>query len=109
MDASELPSVPDLSQLHARLSTNSRRVEEIVDAQMNGIEQLLSATIAEDWDAVAKASSFLAKQSPNDVGSEVVREAQSVCEELSRAPHGTKKPKHLANLLAACRAARKNV
>ena len=109
MDASDYPSLPNLSQLHARLSANSRRVEEIVDAQMSGIERLLSATIAEDWDAVAQATRYLAKQNPDDVGSEVIREARSVCEELSREPHLVKKPRQLANLLAACRAARKEV
>ena len=109
MDSSEYPSLPELSQIHARLSANSRRVEAVVDAQLQGIERLLSATIAEDWEAVAEATRYLADQNPEDVGSEIIREARTVYEEMSQAPHATQKPKHLVNLLAACRAARKKV
>ncbi len=109
MDSNEFPSMPNLAQIQARLAANNHRVEAIVDAQLIGIERLLSATIAEDWDALAQASRYLAGQNPEDVGTDIIREARSVCEELNQAPHTTQKPKHLANLLAACRAARKKV
>lgn len=108
MDTNDYPSLPNLAQVHARLSANSRRVEAVVDAQLGGIERLLSATIAEDWEAVAHATRYLAEQDPEEVGTEIIREARYVFEELSQAPLRTKKPKHLANLLAACRTARKN-
>ena len=107
MDTHDYPSLPNLAQLHARLAANSRRVEAIVDEQLAGIERLLSATIAEDWQAVAEASTYLANQNPDDIGADVIREARTVCEELSAAPLTASKPKHIAKLLAACRAARK--
>ena len=109
MDANPYPSMSDLAQIHARLSANSRRVEAIVDTQLSGIERLLTATIAEDWEAVAQASRYLAGQDPDNLGNDIIREARYVFEELSQAPHATQKPKHLANLLAACRAAKKKV
>lgn len=109
MDTNEYPSLPNLSQIHARLSANSRRVEEIVDSQINGIERLLNATIAEDWEAVTEATRYLASQRPNEVSAELIEQARRVFEELNQAPHGTKKPKHLANLLSACRNERKKL
>ncbi|MCG8448217.1 MAG: hypothetical protein MI725_01380 [Pirellulales bacterium] len=106
MDTGEYPSLPNLAQIHARLAANSRRVETAVDAQLSGIERLLSATIAEDWDAVAQTSRYLASQNPEEVSGDIIREARFVCDELSRSPQMTKKPKHLAKLLAACQAAK---
>ena len=108
MDTNGYPSLPNLAQVHARLSTNSRRVETVVDAQLGGIEQLLSATIAEDWEGVAQATRYLAEQDPHEVETEIIRNARYVFEELRQTPVGTKKPKHLETLLAACRTTRKN-
>ena len=107
MDTSDYPSLPNLNQIHARLAANSRRVEEVIDSQLDGIERLFTATIAQDWDAVAEASQFLAELQPEDVSLDVVREARHVYEELSHADKGAKQPKHLAKLLDACRVARK--
>lgn len=122
MDTSDLnsttkPSLPNLNQLHARLAANSRHVEAVIDSQLDGIERLFSATTAEDWSAVAEASRYLAGLKPDRVGPDVIREARYVLDELSRdelsrdershADAGTKQPKHLASLLAACRLARK--
>jgi len=107
MDTSEYPSLPNLSQLHARLAANSRHVEAVVDSQLDGIERLFSATTAEDWSAVAEVSRYLAKQNPDRVGPDVIREARYVFDELSHAADGTKQPKHLSSLLAACREARR--
>jgi len=109
MDTSDYPSLPNLSQLHARLAANSRRVETVIDSQLDGIERLFTATIAQDWRAVAEASLYLASLRAEQVGTQVIREARNVYEELSHVPDGpAKQPKQLANLLAACRIARKN-
>lgn len=108
MDTSDYPSLPKLNQIHARLAANSRRVEAVVDSQMDGIERLFSATTSEDWDAVAEASRYLAALSPEQVGSDVVREARYVFDELSHSSAHTQQPKHLVQLLSACRLARKN-
>ncbi|NOZ40910.1 MAG: hypothetical protein GXP24_11890 [Planctomycetes bacterium] len=113
MDTSDYPSLPNLSQLHARLAANSRHVEAVIDSQLDGIERLFSATTAQDWQAVAKASHYLAELQSDQVGPDVVREARHVFEELSHAADGAKQPKHkqpkhLASLLAACRNARKS-
>ncbi len=107
MDTSEYPSLPNLSQLHARLAANSRHIEAVIDSQFDGIERLFSATTAEDWQAVAEASRFLAELKPDRVGPDVIREARYVFDELSHATEGAKQPKHLASLLAACRVARR--
>lgn len=106
MDTSEYPSLPNLAQAHARLAAQSRRVEQLVDAQLDGVERLFSAATAGDWEAIALASLYLAKQDPGDLGEEVVRQARLLCEELARARSRTRPPKHLASLLAACRSAR---
>ncbi len=108
MDTSEYPSLPNLNQLHARLAANSRHVGAVIDSQLDGIERLFSATTAEDWAAVTEASRFLAELKPGRVGLDVIREARYVYDELSHASDGTKQPKHLASLLAACRLARKS-
>ena len=107
MDTSDYPSLPDLSQFHARLAANSRRVEEVIDSQIDSIERLFSAVTAQDWSVVAQMSRLLADQEPDVVGPDVVREARSVFNELSRAHDGSQ-PLHLPNLLDACRAVRKN-
>lgn len=125
MDTSDYPSVPNLSQLHARLAANSRHVEAVMNSQIDGIEQLFTATTAQDWPAVAEASRYLAGLEPDRVGVDVIREARYVFEELSHGieghdteghgaeSHGAeaskKQPKHLASLLIACRDARKKI
>ncbi len=106
MDTSEYPSLPNLAQVHARLAANSRRVEAVVDAQLDGIERLFMATTAGDWEAIAQASRYLAKQDPGHLDGEVIRQARQVCDELAQARSRTRPPKHLATLLAACRAVR---
>lgn len=107
MDTSDYPSLPNLAQVHARLAANSRRVEAIVDAQLNGIERLFAATTAGDWEAIAQASRYLAKQDPAHLDEEVIRQARQVCDELAQARLRTRPPKHLATLLEACRSVRR--
>ena len=105
MDTSEYPSLPNLARMHARLSADSRRVQRIIDGQLDAIERLFFASTCEDWDAVAQASRQLATD--DNVSPEVVQQAREVLEELStHHPNGLKRPKHLAGLLAACREAR---
>ena len=106
MDTSDYPSLPNLAQVHARLAANSRRVEAVVDDQLDGIERLFTATTAGDWEAIAQASRYLAKQDPGHLDGEVIRQARQVCEELAQARSRTRPPKHLASLLAACRSVR---
>ncbi len=108
MDTSEYPSLPNLAQVHARLAAQSRRVEQLVDAHLDGIERLFHAATAGDWEAIALASRYLAKQDPTHLDGEVIRQARHVCEELARARSRTRPPKHLASLLAACRSARQS-
>lgn len=108
MDTSDYPSLPNLSQLHARLAANSRHVAAVIDSQLDGLERLFAATTAQDWPAVAEASRYLAELQPDQVGHDVVREARYVLEELNHAPEGPKQPKHLDTLLAACLAVRKS-
>ena len=107
MDTSDYPSLPKLNQLHASLAANSRRVEAVVDSQLDLIERLFTALIAEDWPKVAETSRMLAQSKPEQVGIDVIREARHVYHELSHAADGTQQPKHLASLVAACRARRK--
>lgn len=108
MDTSEYPSLPNLSQVHARLAANSRRVAAVVDSQLDGIERLFTATTAGDWEAIAQASRYLAKQDPAHLDSEIIRQARQVCDELAQARSRNPLPKHLASLLAACRSARQS-
>jgi hypothetical protein len=109
MDTNDYPSLPNLNRLHASLAANNRRVEAAIDAQLDGIERLFSAMVAEDWPAVAEASRILAQSRPEQVGVDVIREARHVCSELRHAPADAREPKHLTHLLAACRAVRANL
>jgi hypothetical protein len=106
MDTTDYPSLPNLARMNARLATDCRRVEQIVDGQLDVIEQLFQATAAEDWIGVAKATRVLANLNPEQVGADVVAEARKVNDELARSNSGLTQPKHLANLLTACRASR---
>lgn len=103
MDTSEYPSLPNLAQVHARLAANSRRVGKVVDAQLDGIERLFTAATQGDWEAIAQASRYLAKQDPAHLDGEVIRQARQVCDELAQARSRTRPPKHLPTLLEACR------
>ena len=107
MDTSDYPSLPNLAQMHARLAVDNQRVESLIDAQLDGIEKLFVATTAEDWKAVANVSRQLAEMKPTDKYVEVIKNARQVCRELNAmSAEPMKAPKHLATLLAACRAAR---
>ena len=119
MDTSDYPSLPNLNQMHARLAADSRRVEAVIDSQLDEIERLFSATIAQDWTAVAEAARYLAALPPESIGppaesleaaekigADVIREARHVYNELSHSPQPTQPPQHLALLLSACRLAR---
>ena len=103
MDTHEYPSLPSLAQAHARLAANSRRVEQIVDAQLDGIQRLFHATTSGDWEAIAQASRWLAKQDPAHLDREIIRQARYVCDELAQVRSRKNPPKHLAKLIEACR------
>lgn len=107
MDTDELPSLPNLAKMHAQLAVNSRRVEAVVDARLDGIERLFSATTSEDWDAVVKATRFLANLDPSEIDANVLHTAQQLCKEIGRGKEKMKRPKHLSTLLEACRAVKK--
>ncbi len=107
MDTNKYPSLPNLSQMHSRLASNSRRVEAVVDEQLDGIERLFSAATAEDWEAVAKATQYLADLEPDQIDGNVIRTARQLSQEIGSATSDVKRPKHLASLLEACRAVRK--
>ncbi len=106
MDTNKYPSLPNLSQMHSRLASNSRRVEAVVDGQLDGIERLFSAATAEDWEAVAKATRYLADLEPDQIDGDVIRTARQLSQEIGSASD-VKRPKHLASLLEACRVVRK--
>ena len=105
MDTQDYPSLPNLAQVHARLAANSRRVEKVVDAQLDGIQRLFHAATTGDWEAIAQASRWLAKQDPAHLDHEVISQARHVCDELARARSRKNPPKHLPNLIEACRLA----
>lgn len=111
MDTSKYPSLPNLSQMHSRLASDSRRVEAVVDGQLgeqlDEIERLFSAATAEDWEAVAKATRYLADLEPDQIDGNVIRTARQLSQEIGSATSDVKRPKHLASLLEACRAVRK--
>jgi hypothetical protein len=107
MDTSDYPSLPNLAQMHARLAVDNGRVESMIDAQLDGIERLFVATTAEDWGAVAEVTRQLAEMKPEEISAEVIQNARQLCQELGKMKKKPlKAPKHLANLLAACRAVR---
>ena len=107
MDTSDYPSLPNLAQAHARLAADNLRVESLIDAQLDSIERLFVATTADDWQAIAEATRHLAEMSPEEMGEDVIQTARQLSQELNNSKSKPlKAPKHLDNLLAACRAAR---
>lgn len=112
MDTSDYPSLPNLNQLNARLAVSNRRVEALVDAQLDDIERMFSAVTREDWVDVHALSRRIAAANAETVGREVVREARFVVHEMSYQTHTAeqlKSPTRLSQLLTACRSVRKNI
>jgi hypothetical protein len=107
MDTTEYPSLPSLTRIHARLAADTRRVEQLIDKQLDVIERLFHATMAEDWLGVASATRVLANLNPAEVSPEVIAEARKLYQELIHDATGLKHPKHLSGLLEACRDVRK--
>lgn len=105
MDTSEYPALPRLNLIHARLASNSRRVEAVVDSQQDSIERLFIAATKEEWSTVAEISQYLAQLRPEQVGFEVIRQAHHVVNELAHS-RNQYKPNHLGKLLTACRLVR---
>jgi hypothetical protein len=106
MDTTDYPSLPRLARMHARLAADSRRVEQIVDGQMDVIERLFHASTAENWLEVARATQILSQLPAEKLTPDIITAAKSVYGELASFGNGFQKPKHLAKLLAACREVR---
>ncbi|MEM9353337.1 MAG: hypothetical protein AAGA92_10015 [Planctomycetota bacterium] len=107
MDTTDYPSMARLSQMHALLSVQARRAESVVDSMLDGIERLIAASAMRDWSGIAEATAELADLQPDHGNAEIVRHARHVVEEL-QSPHRaySGQPRHLPQLLAACRAVR---
>ena len=103
MESQAYPSLQSLNRAHGRLAINARRVTQIVNTQLDGIERLFNAAISGDWEAIAQASRFLARQEPNSLDAVVIHEARKLCEELAATRSRISGPKHLASLIEACR------
>jgi hypothetical protein len=106
MDTTDYPSLPNLARMNARLAIDARRVEQVVEQQLDFIERLFQATIAEDWLGVASVTRILANLRPEEASPEVIDEARKLYQELIHDATGLKHPKHLTGLLEACRAVR---
>jgi hypothetical protein len=100
MDISDYPSLPNISQLLARLAVNNHRVLDVVDGQFNSAQRLFDATIAHDWHQVEKVCRYLADHT---IDPGLAQTARKVCDELSQGPPDSHGPPHLAQLLAECR------
>ena len=93
MDTSDYPSSAQ-SEPDARASgaNDARRVEAVIDSQLDSIERLLSAVIAEDWTAVAAASRDLAaltarrRRASKSCAKRATSSTSSVCARIRIAP-----------------------
>lgn len=99
---SEYPSLGGLARANAQLRVQSRRVETVVEAQLDGVERLFRAATAGDWNALARVSDELSSQPPDAQNKAVVRSACKVCDLLRRDPTGRRASRKLAELLHAC-------
>jgi hypothetical protein len=108
VDANDYPSLGRLARLNAQLAAQGARVQSIVASQLDEVERLFRAATSQDWEAVARASRELS-QSTESTDRAIVRSAGKVCEALRRDPSGTKARLPLAQLLDACRAAKKRL
>lgn len=103
MDTTDHPSLGRLSILNAQLAVQNRRVDALVNAQLDHIERLFRAATSHDWQAVEKASRELAKQPAEGENAAVVRAAGQVCDALRLDATGAKASRPLAKLIYACR------
>lgn len=103
MDLSEYPSLSRLAVFSAKLASQNRQVEAVVDAQLDEVERLFRAVSERDWDAVLRLSEQLAGQPKDRADKAVVRSARKVCDALVRDPSGAKARRGLDALLDACR------
>lgn len=99
----EYPSISNLAQMRARLRATSQRNETDNVLYLDRLELLFSATASQDWKIVAEVTGYLAAIRPDFVNADVVRSAKQVSRELQHESASGRPPKHLTNLLAACR------
>jgi hypothetical protein len=107
MDTSHYPSLGQLARASAQLAVHNRRVEAVIDAQLDDFERLFRAAAERDWDAVLRVSEELASQLKESLDESVVRTALEVCQALRRDPSGTRAQQPLGELLNACRTAKR--
>jgi hypothetical protein len=97
------PSLANLAWMNAQLAVEARRVESLVDAQLDEVERLFRAAASQDWDAIARATRDLASRRINPANKVLVQSARGVRDALRRDPSGGRASLRLAELLAACR------
>ncbi len=108
MDPSSYPSLQSLAKCNAQLAANSRRVEHIADTQLDGIERFFQAATTGNWESIAQASRYLAKQDSTMLDEQVILHARQLCIELAQARSRPSEPKSFANLIEACRSSRRH-
>jgi hypothetical protein len=107
VDTTDHPSLGRLSHLNAQLAVQSRRIEALINAQLDHVERLFRAATSHDWPAVEQASRELAKQPPAGENAAVVRAASQLCDALRLDASGAKAARPLAKLIDACRTVKK--
>lgn len=109
MESDGYPSWARLSALHMQLAANNRRIEAVVDSQLENFEQLFQASLRGDWQNLSKTVDHFATSQDEPVDAEVLYQARHVSLELDGSVSRAAPPRHLANLLHACRAAVKRL
>lgn len=56
-------TLPDISQLNARLAADNHRVNQWVDGLVERIDKIVDATMRSDWMEVKRLSDFIARSS----------------------------------------------
>lgn len=106
MESTDYPSLGNLARMSAQLAVHGRRVEALVDEQLDEVERLFRAAASQDWDAIARASADIAGRKVDPVNKALVQTARKVRDALRRDPSGARASTRLAELLSVCRSAK---
>lgn len=107
MDTTDYPSLGRLALINAQLARQNRAIENVVEEQLDHVERLFRAASISDWPAVLRIGEQLVAELQNPADLPVVRSAQQLCDLLRRDPSGSKASMRLAELLSACRTAKR--
>jgi hypothetical protein len=99
---SQSQTLPSVSQLNARLAQNASRVRQFADNLIEQTDQLVEASIQEDWTEVGRLSEYIARGSEMFGNPDVAKQAWNVIHQLQQPENVTGVRRGIVRLLGAC-------